>query len=180
MQLKPPLTLNCGFAPAGPISPGVKRQHKGFTLIELMVALALGALLAGLATPMAMRMYESMQYREAVRGLGAAASGARYRAITSGLAMDLMVEPTTTRYAVVAAETPFSETETKNVGDDLRIQMVSARELTSSPGIGVIRFYPDGSSTGGSITLWRPGGDGMRLRVDWLLGRVTQEPPQQP
>lgn len=151
------------------------RRLKGFTLIELMVALALTAMLAGIATPMAMRMYDSMQYREALRGIGAAASSARYRAITSGRVMDLMIEPDVNRYAVARAGIPFNKIETKSVIDNLRIQMVSGGELGAIPGIGIIRFYPDGSSSGGSVTVWRPGGQGVRLRVDWLLGRVTQE-----
>ena len=37
-----------------------------------------------------------------------------------------------------------------------------------------IRFYPDGSSTGGLIDILRPGGSGVRIQVDWLLGRISQ------
>lgn len=157
--------------------PG-RRRAAGFTLIELVVALGVAALLAGAATPMAVRMYDSMQYREALRGLSSAASGARYRAITSGRAFDLMVEADAFRYTVVPAQTAFDKGKVSNISDSLRVQMVSARQLSSRPGVGVIRFYPDGSSTGGSITLWRANGDGLRLRVDWLLGRITQERPE--
>ena len=166
---------------ASPTIPGgvpAGRRATGFTLIELVVALGVAALLAGVATPMAVRMYDSMQYREALRGLSTAASGARYRAITSGRAFDLMVEADASRYTVVPAQTAFDKGKINNIAADLRVQMVSARQLSSQAGVGVIRFYPDGSSTGGSITLWRTNGDGLRLRVDWLLGRITQERPE--
>jgi general secretion pathway protein H len=38
--------------------------------------------------------------------------------------------------------------------------------------VGEIRFFPDGSSTGGEITL--AGGNAHRyVQVDWLTGRVA-------
>ncbi|MEX2616564.1 MAG: hypothetical protein WD767_10745 [Alphaproteobacteria bacterium] len=50
--------------------------------------------------------------------------------------------------------------------------------------LGAIRFYPDGSATGGHLTLARmAGGDNVaattgpaiRVSVDWLTGRVDVE-----
>jgi len=55
---------------------------------------------------------------------------------------------------------------------------VVADSEVQTPERGAIRFYPDGSATGGSIQLLRPGGAGVRLRVDWLLGTIRQEAPQ--
>ncbi len=40
-----------------------------------------------------------------------------------------------------------------------------------APGRGGIRFYPDGSSTGGRVTLSLEGLQ-MRVDVEWLTGRV--------
>ena len=39
----------------------------------------------------------------------------------------------------------------------------------------MIRFYPEGGSSGGGIDMERPGGTGVRISVDWLVGRVSQE-----
>ena len=61
--------------------------------------------------------------------------------------------------------------------DDYRIVATLASTERDADGIGGIRFFPDGGSTGGSITITRPSGQGVRLRVDWLFGRITQEPP---
>ena len=154
------------------------RQRRGFTLLELMVALAIGALLVGLGAPAAVRMYATMEYRDAVRGLQSAAAAARLRALNSGAAVDLMLEPDAHRYAVQRAGTTFKRDEADEVGSDLALEVRSARQLTTEDGVAVIRFYADGSSSGGSITVARPGGSGVRLRVDWLLGRVTQEAPE--
>ena len=158
------------------------RYQGGFTLLELMVAFAIAALLVGVATPAGLRFYDTMQYRSAVGDLQSAAVNARYRAITSGRAVDLLVAPDDARFIVLPAEPEaerdFDLDSAKQLASDLDIQMISAEVLSPRPGVGAIRFYPDGSSTGGSITLLRPSGAGVRLRVDWLLGRVSQESPE--
>ena len=154
----------------------------GFTLLELMVAFAIAALLVGVTTPAGLRFYDTMQYRSAVGDLQAAAVNARYRAITSGRAVDLLVAPDDARFIVLPAE-PESERDfdldsARKLAGDLAIEMISAEVLSPRAGVGAIRFYPDGSATGGSITVLRPSGAGVRLRVDWLLGRVSQESPE--
>lgn len=151
---------------------------RGFTLIELMVALGIAALLAGLATPMALKMYATMQYRDAIRGVTGAATSARYQAINSGRAHDLLVAPDSHRYSVQLAESGLDEESASVLPDALSVQVDVARDLVTERGVGVIRFYPDGTSTGGSITVTRDNGAGQRIRVDWLLGRVTHEQPE--
>ncbi len=37
-----------------------------------------------------------------------------------------------------------------------------------------IVFLPDGGASGGTIELTRPSGSGVRIKVDWLTGKVTQ------
>ena len=151
-------------------------RMRGFTLMELMVALTIGALLVAVGTPMAVKMYDTMRYRDAVRNISAAAGGARMRAVNGGRAIDLMVEPDAYRYSVQPAETPFDRDAASTVADDLSMGVQSARQLVTEQGVAVIRFFPDGSSSGGSITLRRESGQGVRLRIDWLLGHITQQP----
>jgi len=39
--------------------------------------------------------------------------------------------------------------------------------------VGAIRFFPDGSSTGGRVILKRDDGDaGWQVGVNWLTGRI--------
>jgi general secretion pathway protein H len=39
-----------------------------------------------------------------------------------------------------------------------------------------IVFLPDGGSSGGVVDVQRPTGQGTRIRVDWLMGQIIQEP----
>lgn len=149
---------------------------RGFTLLELMVTFAIAALVIGVAVPFGARFYDTMQYRDALREVSTAAAAARYKAITSGSAMDLLLRPDEKRFAVAPAGQALDEDAMTTLGGDLRIEVVSAREVSPGDGIAVIRFYPQGGSTGGSVSVIRDNGAGARLRVDWLLGRVTQEP----
>jgi general secretion pathway protein H len=50
----------------------------------------------------------------------------------------------------------------------------SAGEL-SRDNAGVIRFYPEGGTSGGSVKVETANGRGVKVAVDWLLGTVTQE-----
>jgi len=50
----------------------------------------------------------------------------------------------------------------------------SARELNRDAE-GVVRFYPEGGSSGGDIDIARPDGSGVKISVDWLVGRVTHQ-----
>ena len=56
------------------------------------------------------------------------------------------------------------------VGTSLRA--TSAAEDASRPGLARIRFFPDGSSTGGHIELARRQRE-VRIDVDWLTGAVA-------
>jgi general secretion pathway protein H len=50
----------------------------------------------------------------------------------------------------------------------------SAGELNRG-NVGVIRFYPEGGTSGGSVSVEAATGRGVKVSVDWLLGTVTQE-----
>lgn len=134
-----------------------------------MVAFAIAALVVGLATPGAMRLYDSMQYRSAVGDITAALATARYSAITSGQPTDVTLIPEQREYRV-------SNQRNKSLPGAVSLTAITAAELSDDERVAVIRFYPDGSSSGGNLAIQRANGAGIRLDIDWLLGRVTQKP----
>ena len=132
----------------------------------MLVAITIVGLLLAVTVPASARFYESIQYRQAVRDVITALASARYRAINSGRAQDVTVDPRGNRLG--------SNGKVTNIPEGLQLAVHSASELNRDS-LGVIRFYPEGGSSGGGIDLEREDGSGVRVLVDWLVGRVSQE-----
>jgi general secretion pathway protein H len=54
----------------------------------------------------------------------------------------------------------------------INIAVTAADSDKISPSSTGIRFYPNGSSTGGTIDI-KSGGSAYEIRVNWLTGRVS-------
>lgn len=147
------------------------KSQSGFTLLEIMVAFSIMALLMGLTMPAASKMYDSMKYRDAVRSIVTAIHSTRYAAITTGLAVDFAINPGKRQFRV-------GQGKEQVLGAEISLAATTAREVNYG-GNAVIRFYPDGSATGGSIDVRHEGGKAVRVRVGWLLGKLTQETYEQ-
>lgn len=133
--------------------------------MELLVALAIAGLVVAVAVPSSMRLYESMQYRAAVRDVISTLSKARNSAVNSGQTRDVAFNPR-------RGQVRFGD-QVETLPGKFKLSVQSARELNGRDW-GVIRFYPAGGSSGGGVDIERPGGGGVRIAVDWLLGTVTQ------
>lgn len=55
--------------------------------------------------------------------------------------------------------------------EDLRIVLLTAASEQLDENAGRIRFYPDGTSTGGRVT-FAAGEEAYHVDIDWLTGRV--------
>lgn len=58
--------------------------------------------------------------------------------------------------------------------DGLDMKLLTAQSEIAEDGTGRIRFYPDGSSTGGRVTILRDRKE-WRVEVAWLTGEVRLE-----
>lgn len=153
---------------AGPHGLFRGKSSAGFTLIELIVVIAIAALIAGASVAAYPRFQEATQYRATVRGVLSGLLGARAEAQRSGRSAVFFVDLAARDYGVdgrVLGRIP----------DVLDVRFIVAQRELQADRRGAVRFYANGSSTGGSVEIERRTGSGVRLRVDWLLGRVSQE-----
>lgn len=142
--------------------------RSGFTLVELLVTLAIASLMLAVVPVSMIKLYENMQYRSAVRDVMSALKGARAEAMQTGMPVPFTLDPGSGRFDVDGRRSG-------QIPGPLRVGMIIANQEVDRQQ-GSIRFYPDGGSTGGTVVITRPNGAGVRLTVDWLLGRVSQTP----
>ena len=139
-------------------------RQSGFTLLEMLLAIAIVVLVLGLSAPATMRMYESVRYQGAVREVMAMLVSGRYSAISGGVSRDVIIDPK-------KKELKLDRT-VRSLPGSVELTVVSAQELNRD-GAGVIRFYPDGSSSGGGVQLEDESGRRAQVQVDWMLGKVS-------
>ncbi|MCT8974717.1 GspH/FimT family pseudopilin [Microbaculum marinisediminis] len=144
------------------------RAAGGFALIEMVVALAVVALVVALVLPRVARepgpgALEAKAYEIAsiFRDDRNAAMLGR-REVVSRIDMTNKVASSGSRDRAV------------KVPDSVGIELVQA-QTEAFPGGGGIRFYPDGRASGGVVTLHR-GRYGYRVSVNWLTAHVDVEP----
>lgn len=140
------------------------RQH-GFTLIEVMVVLLLLGMTYALVPPMFDIGGSTAELKAGARQVAAGLRKARSQAITgreeSTLTLD--VEARNFRLSGDAA--------TRSLPRQAEISVFTAQGEVVDAHTAAIRFYPDGSSTGGRVSL-AMGERKFLVDVDWLTGQV--------
>ena len=143
----------------------VSQPAGGFTLIEMMVVLAvLGVLMATLYPSFGPPLARAKMHA-ASRDIASALRFARGVAIRTGREAVFILDIQHHLYTVPEKPKPFSV----DAGITLGLYTSSSELFNDS--IGRIRFYPDGSSTGGKVTL-KQGSFKTFIEINWLTGEV--------
>jgi len=138
---------------------------RGFTLVELLVVLAVMAAVLAIAVPVVGTAVPGLAFKSSVRDVATALRASRSEAIVGNRETAFVLDLATRAYVVTGREP-------RRLRDDIDIAFVTARSEMLGETAGVIRFFPDGSSTGGRVTLTRAERS-YHVDVDWLTGRVA-------
>ncbi|MET0090087.1 MAG: GspH/FimT family pseudopilin [Candidatus Thiodiazotropha sp.] len=144
-------------------------RSRGFTLLELMITLVIAGALVALVPPMLQRALPSVQLRGASQELASALRFVRSWSIAQGREGRLILDLQSKHYTI----TPRNKTYT--LPDDAQVSLQAAADERLDDHRSAIRFYPDGSSSGGRVTL-KAADNERRIDVDWLTGRVSLAP----
>lgn len=121
-------------------APIVKRLAAGFTLLEILVVVAIGSVLTVIAVPMTISAMRSYRLMAAVSAATGAIQTARYAAIMHGCTYNITFTPTTQSYQVTSAGT----CTTPYTGQVIPIS--GSGDIAVSPAV-TYQFAPGGTVT---------------------------------
>lgn len=142
-------------------------QADGFTVLELLVVLAIATLTLSLAQPLLQSTVDRLRLEAAASSLMSALKVTRATAIARNAEVGLVLNLDERAYG--SASVPKRILPAKV---DLALKVAGLTGTT--PSQMEIRFYPDGSSTGGELSL-RLGDRSARICVHWLTGLARED-----
>jgi general secretion pathway protein H len=144
----------------------MSRRQRGFTLLELMIVLVIIAIIYAVILSVPFGKASAADLKAAARSLASGLRTAQTTAITTRRDAVMTLDLEAREYQATG------ETGPHKLRDGLDLKLYTAQTEVSSEKRGAIRFYPDGSSTGGRITV-SSGERKYLVDVDWLTGRVS-------
>jgi len=143
----------------------VKRQS-GFTLIEIIVVIAMGAIIYAVILSGPLGKASAADLKSAARSIASGLRTAQSTAMATRHDATLTVDMESREYVTSGERDP------RKLPSNIDLKLFTAQTEVENGHRGSIRFYPDGSSTGGRITV-SSGERKYLVDVDWLTGRVA-------
>ena len=140
--------------------------QRGVTLLELLIVIALMAIVAGFVIPRFGGPISTSELRASARQLAAGLRLARSEAVSERRETFLVLDVAGKRFKV------DREPREHPLPSRIELKLFTAQNDLVSTDVGSIRFFPDGGSNGGRITV-ASGPRKFDVDVDWLTGRVA-------
>lgn len=142
------------------------RPHtEGFTLIEMMIVIAISAIVLATLVPNFAPAIERAKLNAASRDVVSALRHCRGYAMIKG--EDALFEINTINHTYRIS----GRNKLYHIPESIQLGLFTTTTETLDEGTGRIRFFPDGSATGGRVTLI---GQNQTLVIDinWLTGEI--------
>ena len=141
------------------------RRSGGFTLIELIAVIVLLAIVLAVSTLSLSKSLASAKVRSASKDLVAALRYTRGQAIVKGKPQVLKLDLDANSYIAPGKKAV-------SLPKDMVLRLTTAETEQTGANAGGIRFFADGSSTGGHISVLM-GQREWRINVAWLTGEIA-------
>jgi general secretion pathway protein H len=146
------------------------RSSAGFTLFEMLLTLALAAGLAVLVTPNFGPVIDAARLKSASRDVASALRHARSLALRQRREIRFTLDIHQHLYNI------SDKPKIYRLPENSELKLFTADSEIIDQGKGSVRFFPDGSSTGGRVTLMA--GERKRLvDINWLTGHISLTDP---
>ena len=139
---------------------------RGVTLLEMLVVLSIMAVIAAIVVPVFTGGVSGSELKGATREVAAGLRLARSEALATRTETRVMLDLENRSFQVER------DPRTHALPKQIELKLFTAQSDLVSDKVGAIRFFPDGGSNGGRVTL-AAGERKFNVDVDWLTGRVA-------
>lgn len=176
-------------------SRAASSNRRGFTLIEILVAIGIVAVILTISVPFFARQMHQDSMRKAVEDVTELCREARNRAVLSGQPMELRIRPGDKTLSIAAGTAPVATTEgnpldtpapaavveggptTRKISDHIMIEFIGVNlvpdlQLVEQVGVG---FYQNGTSDEFTILLRSDQGEVRKIVTDPVTGIADVE-----
>ncbi len=145
--------------------PTLRSGNKGFTLLEVLLVLIIGGLLMGVV---ATSLSEGPVLRKSSREVAASLRHARAQAVMRQQPTLWKMHIQEKRFWIDGGATGTE----RHLNAAITAKINTTSSEVDAANQGGIRFFPDGSSTGGSVELTH-NQQTYKVNVEWVTGRVS-------
>ena len=143
------------------------RSNAGFTLLELIIVLGIMVLGFGAVAVNMSAGNDSMTLKAAARDLASGLRFVRSQAMISHTQATLDFDLSENSYTLTGQNKQY------HVDENIDVTISTAKEDLND-GVAKLRFFPDGSSIGGRITIEKNHHQ-QQININWLTGHVSVE-----
>ena len=147
-------------------SQGLRVYGDGVTLLELLIVLSIMAIVAALVLPMFGGGVSTGELKGAARQVAAGLRLARSEALATRQETRVLLDLEHRTFRIER------DARLITLPRQIELKLFTAQSDLVDDKVGAIRFFPDGGSNGGRVTL-AVGERKYDVDVDWLTGRVA-------